>query len=199
MKSSSQVPLREQVSKYDCVPTTFLNALSLLFRRDEIPPLAIQRIFLHCLDNVAGKTRLGHGTTASAVRHLAGWLDRYETDTYVATWCYLSDSEVNLAEGGPVLGALKPKSTVLLRVTDGSSGWHYILVLRADKEWIYAFDPYPKNFRQVNKHQYQLLEPQGLHEPNVRIARAHLRAYSRNGRYRLGLKDDREAVRVSRR
>ena len=31
-------PLRYQMTEYDCGPTSMLNAVSCLFRRDEIPP-----------------------------------------------------------------------------------------------------------------------------------------------------------------
>lgn len=31
-------PLRYQMTEYDCGPTSMLNAVSYLFRRDEIPP-----------------------------------------------------------------------------------------------------------------------------------------------------------------
>ena len=33
-----KVPLRYQVTNYDCGPTSLLNGLSILFEREEIPP-----------------------------------------------------------------------------------------------------------------------------------------------------------------
>lgn len=35
-------PLRYQMTEYDCGPTSMLNAVSYLFRRDEIPPEIIR-------------------------------------------------------------------------------------------------------------------------------------------------------------
>jgi hypothetical protein len=60
-------PFQYQVSEYDCVPTTMLNAFSLLYKRSEVPPVAIQRVFMYCLDSVSSKQNIGHGTTSFAV------------------------------------------------------------------------------------------------------------------------------------
>ena len=43
-------PLRYQMTEYDCGPTSMLNAVSYLFRRDEIPPELTRNIMLYCLD-----------------------------------------------------------------------------------------------------------------------------------------------------
>ena len=43
------IPLHYQVSEYDCVPTAFINAISYLFERNEIPPMVIRHIYLYSL------------------------------------------------------------------------------------------------------------------------------------------------------
>ena len=40
-------PLHYQLPEYDCGPTSMLNAVSYLFRREEIPPEIIRSITLH--------------------------------------------------------------------------------------------------------------------------------------------------------
>ena len=70
-------PLRQQVSEYDCVPTTFFNALSYLFDRGNFPPLILQRIYPYSLDSVASHTSIGHGTSRLAIKLLGGWLNEY--------------------------------------------------------------------------------------------------------------------------
>jgi len=39
-------PLNYQTTEYDCGPTTLINAISYLFRREEIPPDVIKHIVL---------------------------------------------------------------------------------------------------------------------------------------------------------
>lgn len=58
-----KVPLKYQSSDYDCVPTTFLNAINFLFKRDEIPPEIIQRIYLYSFDLIGDKGENGKGGT----------------------------------------------------------------------------------------------------------------------------------------
>ena len=43
-------PLRYQMTEYDCGPSSMLNAVSVLFEREEIPPEILRSIMLYCLD-----------------------------------------------------------------------------------------------------------------------------------------------------
>ena len=45
-----KIPLRYQMSEYDCGPTALLNAMSFLFDRAEIPPEIIRSVMLYSLD-----------------------------------------------------------------------------------------------------------------------------------------------------
>lgn len=70
-----KIPLRYQMSEYDCGPTSMLNAISYLFEREEIPPEVIRNIMLYCLDcynseGVPGKC----GTSMAAMMFLSNWL-----------------------------------------------------------------------------------------------------------------------------
>ena len=79
-----KVPLRYQISEYDCVPTTFLNALSYIFDRKEIPPEVIKMIMLYSLDSFDKNGEAGKGgTTGIAIRHLCEWLNYYLNQEYV--------------------------------------------------------------------------------------------------------------------
>lgn len=58
-----KIPLKYQSSEYDCVPTTFLNALNFLFERKDIPPGVINAIMLYSLDTFNRKGEAGKGGT----------------------------------------------------------------------------------------------------------------------------------------
>ena len=42
-----KIPLHYQVSNYDCGPTSLVNALNVLFEREDIPPELIRNIMLY--------------------------------------------------------------------------------------------------------------------------------------------------------
>ena len=56
-----KIPLRYQVSEYDCGPTSLLNALNYLFQREEISPELIRNIaFNHTLEQRNQASRFFH-------------------------------------------------------------------------------------------------------------------------------------------
>ena len=59
---------QEQLSEYDCGPTTMLNAISFLFEREEISPVVIRNVMLYCLDSYNGE-----GIMEKAVRPVQLW------------------------------------------------------------------------------------------------------------------------------
>ena len=71
-----KIPLRYQISEYDCGPTSLLNAMSFLFQREEISPELIRNIMLYSLDSYGSGGVLGKsGTSRMAMTFLSNWLD----------------------------------------------------------------------------------------------------------------------------
>ncbi len=97
-----KVPFRQQATEYDCVPTTFVNALTYLWDRENIPPIVLQRIYLHCLDLFDSHQRIGHGTSTHAVRLLGDWLDTYRHKTFGMHADYCREDEVHLGAGNRI-------------------------------------------------------------------------------------------------
>ena len=90
------IPLQYQVSEYDCVPTSFINAVSYLFERNEIPPMVIRHIYMYSLDSVGRDARLGSaGTSKHAVRLLGSWLNSYKFRKFSVNTQFLEKEEVN--------------------------------------------------------------------------------------------------------
>ena len=74
-----KIPLKYQSSEYDCVPTTFLNALSFLFDRKDIPPEVIKAIMLYSLDTFNSFGEVGKGGTSGfAIEFICEWLNSYK-------------------------------------------------------------------------------------------------------------------------
>lgn len=193
-----KVPFRQQVSEYDCVPTTALNALSYLYERNEIPPLAIQRIFMYCLDSVTTRQNIGHGTSPYAVQLLGNWLNEFRHKKFQNISMYITGEDVHLSNNNKIARTLNANGAALLRIKTLGTSWHYILGLQVDDSWLYAFDPYPKTARSNSPGNYEFLTQEHGQSPNIRIHRTWIDALSNKASYRFGTKNEREALLLQR-
>lgn len=200
------VPFRYQITDYDCVPTTLLNALSYLFPRDYIPPLVIQRIYLYCLDKPGRNGRAGQGGTSKlAIRHVAEWLNEYkckytEAPGYFSVRAEFIDGDtVNFTEDGKISRCLNNQGIAALSVTQMDGDLHYILAQKVSHGWPYCFDPY----RLRNNHEsrksneaYQFIKHAKQTDPNLRIKLDWIQGKStKSGNdFRLGTKRRRQCV-----
>lgn len=168
-----QAPLLYQVSEYDCVPTTMINAVSYLFHRREIPPMVIRHIYLYCLDTVGRDSRLGIGGTSKyAVRLVGNWLSSYKIRHFSVETEFLEREAVNIEPGGSVETWLEDGGVALCNILLTLRDEHYIMVMDMDKDWIYAFDPYRRRAVRGMQGNVRILEPGDTRSPNVKIKRA---------------------------
>lgn len=137
-----KVPLRYQITEYDCGPTSLLNGLSFLFEREEIPPEVVRNIMLFCLDSYGADGFSGkRGTSHAAMQFLSHWLDGFgQTGRLPLKSAYLSGQDVNLGQNGRIRDALMRGGAAVVRVD--LEGWHYILLTGIEGDSVFAFDPY---------------------------------------------------------
>lgn len=135
-------PLRYQLSEYDCGPTCILNAVSVLFPREAIPPELIHHIMLYTLDNYSPEGQWGrHGTSAAAMEFISRWLTRFgEVGKLPVASRFYAGDQVSLEAGSPVRTALAQGGAVVLRVHLDVG--HYILLTGQEAGRVLAFDPY---------------------------------------------------------
>ena len=137
-----KVPLRYQVTNYDCAPTSLLNGLSILFEREEIPPEVLRRIVACSMDwfgddGVPGK----RGTTHAAMGHIANWLEDCGRVGWLDLRCrYLTGEDVTLAEGSAMREAVRSGGAAVAFID--LDGWHYVLITGAEENRVYCFDPW---------------------------------------------------------
>ena len=137
-----KVPLRYQISEYDCGPTAMLDAVSYLFEREEVPPEVIRNIMLYCLDcysaeGVSGKS----GTSCMAMMFLSNWLNNFgKTGQLHIASDYLAAGNVFLGPGSYVYDALKRGGVVVVRLY--LDDWHYALLTGVENGRVRMFDPY---------------------------------------------------------
>lgn len=135
-------PLNYQTTEYDCGPTSMMNAISFLFKREEILPDITKSIMQYCLD---GYNRKGEayksGTTDMAMNFLSHWLNQFgKVRKFPILTENLSGEQVYINDSSKVLECLYQKGVVVAKVMLGC--WHYVLLTGIDGEYIELFDPY---------------------------------------------------------
>lgn len=137
-----KIPLNYQQSEYDCVPVTFLNALSFLCNRAEIDPVLIKAIYQHSLDSCDKHGNPGkRGTSQQAVASLVKWINQYSNKTGLGVHCqFLSPSEITIENS--LISSKVAQGGVLLACVHFEGSYHYVLVTGIDENFVYVFDPY---------------------------------------------------------
>lgn len=184
-------PLHYQISEFDCGPTTMLNAISYLFRREEIPPEIIRNIMLYSLDcynaeGVPGK----NGTSTAAMMFLSNWLNSFGRLGQLAVTCkYISGRSAAIGSGSYINDALHRGGVVVLRLYYDE--WHYVLVTGEDDGRLLVFDPY---YQEVPFKENDILMVKDKPSEYNRIVPFHYFNKESFSLYALGPVDTREAV-----
>ena len=109
-----KIPLHYQVSNYDCGPISLVNALCVLFEREDIPPELIRNIMLYCLDcyNLQGEEGRS-GTSRLAMMYLSNWMDGYgKTGRLPIASEYVTGRDVFIGPGSKINQALQCNGVV---------------------------------------------------------------------------------------
>jgi hypothetical protein len=135
-------PLNYQSTEYDCGPTTMINAISYLFKREDIPPDVIKHIVLYSLDAYNCKGEFGkNGTSGMAMMFLANWLNQFGKVKNFPIQCeFLKGKDVYIGHGSRIISGLRQGGAAVVRLMYGC--WHYVLLTDTDDRYIYLFDPY---------------------------------------------------------
>ncbi|NLT15173.1 MAG: peptidase C39 [Clostridiales bacterium] len=135
-------PLSYQTTEFDCGPTTLLNAISYLFRREDIPPDVVKHIMLYTLDAYNGKGEFGkNGTSRMAMIFLVSWLNQFgKVKKFPIHGEVLNSEEVFIGQTSKINVALQQGGAVVVRLRN--EGWHYVLLTGDDQSNICLFDPY---------------------------------------------------------
>jgi hypothetical protein len=205
-----KIPFRYQATNYDCVPTTFINALQYLFEREDLPPEVIHKVMQYSLDSINKRGELGRGTTGLACQLILQWVESYKPKdfkNFSINYRYLQGEDVHLKQNNIIVSCLNRSSVALLRLCNNRAGsvFHYALALNADAEYLYFFDPYyrVKNFSGDDAKAMDWLgdtERVGFSKcqsPNLRIRRERLDS-EKYEKYSMGPIEERECCLIER-
>jgi len=189
---AGKVPLKYQSTKYDCVPTTFLNAINYLFKRDEISPMVIQRILLYSLDTINKNGEHGKGgTTGLSCEFIVQWLNQYFKKSLECE--YIFGNDVNLSQNNKLVRCVNEGGVALCSVSNDKTGsmYHYILCTKADSDFLYFFDPWfrQQQFRWPDSNYLEWIKDKWNYNLKVSRQRLDLDVYEK---YSFGPVENRE-------
>jgi hypothetical protein len=193
------IPLQYQVSEYDCVPTCFINAVSYLFERNEIPPMVIRHIYMYSLDTVGRHARLGSaGTSKHAIRLLGSWLNSYKFRKFSVSTEFIEGEEVNFGKTNQIYTCLQEGGVALCRIFLAGREEHYLLLIKVEEDWVFCFDPYfRKTIRGLSNRVFRL-ERNDIRSPNLKIHIEWIEKKNESVRFCLGPIQTRESLLIFR-
>jgi len=134
-----KIPLRFQITSFDCGTVSLMNAISYLFEREEIPAELIKAISMYTLDCYDEKGNFGHcGTSRESITFVSNWINNFSKAKDLSIKCKKHEGEeVTLDK---IKKCIAKKGVVLVRLWQKSE--HYVLVTDIDDELVYLFDPF---------------------------------------------------------
>ncbi|MDD2898363.1 MAG: hypothetical protein PHI31_06585 [Desulfuromonadaceae bacterium] len=197
-----RVPFRQQATGYDCAPTSLINALCYLFKRAQLPPYVVHRVYKDSLDHAAAR-----GTSSQAIMEMGHWLSCYREkrfDKFAVESSYIYGSEVHLRPTSEIVTCLGDGGAALICVHVSRYDRHCLLGLRYEGGWLYCYEPHPRTRRFIDCAAVQFIEPTAIHAPNVRIRGDWLEkdfeqvVYPHDRKYVFGSIDNRECLLLKR-
>ncbi len=184
-----KIPLRYQMTEFDCGPTSVQNAISYLFEREEIPAIFMKAVSTYTLDCYDKKGNIGQGgTSIDAMKMLYKWFMIYSRKNDFPLECeYYRSESVNFST---IRKALEIGSCIVLRTLLDVE--HYILLTGIDKNYVYAFDPY-KADKDYYEEKIEVLEDR-LFDYNRKIAISRFKSYAKDTNLSLGPINRRECL-----
>ena len=135
-----KVPLRYQNTEYDCGTTSFINSLSYLYDREDIPVELLKAIYRFTLD-VEGKDGIkGKGGTS---RKHAELLSKYFVEYANNNQEFNIKCKILCGEDVTVesmRNSLNNNGVIIARCWQSTE--HYVLITKIDDNFAYIFDPY---------------------------------------------------------
>lgn len=132
--------LNNQISDYDCATISLINALKLLYKKDEIPIGLLKIIYKNTLD--CKNILIGDcGTSRKAMKRICKKINCYSLRNNLDLTFQYIDKENILIED--IINCINNNGFVIVRSTLELE--HYYLLTYIDIEFVYLWDPYIEN------------------------------------------------------
>lgn len=185
-----KLPLRFQITEFDCGTTSLQNALCYLYEREDIPAELIKIISDYTLDCYDENGNPGEGgTSVKAMELIVHKLTDYCTKNKFNLNCYhLKNDKVKLNN---IKKCLTQNGCVIIRTYLKVP--HYVLITSIDEKYIYIWDPYflDKNFF-IADSQVKLITNEN-YQYNRKVTKKRINSYLKKD-YSLGPLNTRECI-----
>lgn len=134
-----KIPLRYQITEFDCGTVSLQNAFNYLFDREEIPAELVKAIHRYTLDCYDEDGNIGQGgTSRQAINKLTHWITRYANSHEFDVICERWEKETITKE--KMIDCTNMGGCIFLRCFQDCE--HYVIVTKIIKNKVYIFDPY---------------------------------------------------------
>ena len=171
-----KTPLNYQVTESDCGTASFLNSLSYVLNREEIPAMVAHAIMTYTLDNYGddGCENSG-GTSVQALEYLQHWMAQFAEFENMPVELKIftkDDPNFNIHKSNKLF---KEKGCILACVWL-MNDHHYVLITNVTKKFAYIFDPYYVDSKYFLKnHKVKIIKNQPFsHNRKVDLAQLFL-------------------------
>jgi len=137
-----KIPLRYQMTEYDCGTTSVMNALSYVFEREEVKADLLRIVFRHTLDKMGHDGHVGDGgTSAGALDQLAHFINDYAVENQFPIRAEHFRGEAVTEE---LLRFHAGENSAIVTSVYLHSA-HYVTITKIENDEVYIFDPYYMN------------------------------------------------------
>ena len=134
-----KVPLRFQITEFDCGTVALLNSFSYLFERENIPAALIKAISTYTLDCYDEDGNIGEGgTSREAIALLTKWITNYANKKNFGVSCiHLTKDEITIDK---LKECLNDNGVIFIRLWQTTE--HYVIITKINDDKAYIFDSY---------------------------------------------------------
>lgn len=134
-----KIPLRFQITEFDCGTVALQNAISYLFDRENVPPELIRAISIYTVNCYDDEGNISEGgTSRETMDKMTRWITEYANRNNFGISC------VHLEKGQVDVNAIKKciseGGCVLLRTFQKDE--HFAIITAMDDNFVYLWDSY---------------------------------------------------------
>jgi len=134
-----KIPLRFQITEFDCGTVSLQNAVSYLYDREDVPPELVRAISIYTVNCYDEKGNMAsEGNTKNIVNNLTNWVTEFVNRGNFGISCKLFNN-VNV-EINAIRSCVQKGGCAFVKVH--RDGDHFVIVTHVDETFVYLWDPY---------------------------------------------------------
>ena len=135
-----KIPLRFQITEFDCGTVALQNAISYLYDRENVPAELIRAVSIYTVNCYDERGNISEGGTSREVmENMTVWIDKFLNQFPFGLDCrrYVGEN-IDLGE---IKKCVDERGCVLFKTTR-SGNEHFVIITMMDNEYVYIWDSY---------------------------------------------------------